>query len=61
MLDRAIVENQSILYNKFYDDSYHVNTNQNFDCEDALEGFGVFLEFGIDGMCECKSNYSFEL
>ena len=45
VLDGVVFQNQPALHSKFYDDSYEVNTNQHFDCEDASASYGLVSEF----------------
>ena len=61
VLDGVVFENQLTLHSKFYDDSYEVKTNKNFNCEDTLGAYGVISNFDDDVMCEYKFDHSFEV
>ena len=61
VFDGVVFEEKLTLHSKFYDDSYEVKTNQHFNCEDTLGGYGVISDFDDDVMCEYKSDYSFEI
>jgi hypothetical protein len=61
VFDGNFFEEKPTLHSKFYDDSYEVKNNQNFNCEYLLGGCEVISNFDDNVMYEYKSDFSFEV